>query len=86
MKSRIIAISVLVGLGVGLVLVFVFPRLLLTGFIFTRLFNEQVASPSYSGTTGSPYNSLMIVPLFTGLIGGLIGWVVTKLTREKNLV
>lgn len=81
--KRFIATGALLGILIGAIISFVFPTLLTSGAEFNRSSNTQLGLPDYSPKSGSILNSVMVFPMFLGIVGGAVGLIAYKLWRLK---
>lgn len=84
MQTRFIVLGILIGITVGIIIPFIFPNLLVEGLRFNILFNKGLGYPAdfYSPKSGSIFNVLTTFPLFLSLVGGVMGFVLYKITRN----
>lgn len=85
-KHKSIATGILIGIALGLFVTFLNPRLMNVGLEFNQTTNEQLgySTNHYSIKSGSVYNSLMLIPLIAGFLGGSVGFVVFKHNDRKR--
>lgn len=82
MKSkRFLAIGALAGILIGVLISFLFPDLLKYSAEFNNSSRVAQGLPDYSPKSGSIFNSLMVMPMFLGILGGVLGLVLFKLIR-----
>jgi hypothetical protein len=81
--KRFIAIGALLGVFVGVIITFLFPSLLIFGAQFNSASNAQLGLPNYFPKSGSILNSLMVAPMFLGIVGSVLGFIIYKLKRSK---
>ncbi len=82
MQKRFGSLGMFVGLFLGILLSFIFPDLLLLGAQYKKATNIQLGLPNdYNPKSGSFLNSLMVLPLFIGIAGGIIGLAIFKVTH-----
>lgn len=86
MKTKFIVVGIFIGIIVGIIIPFIFPNLLVEGLKFNILFNKGLGYPAdfYSPKGGSIINTLPIFPLFSGLIGGVLGLLLYKIFPNKT--
>jgi len=83
--KRFIAIGGLIGILLGIIVSFIVPDLLLFGVQYNSLSNYRLGLPVYTPKGGSILNSLMVIPLLFGLVGGFLGYIANLLIRKKQI-
>lgn len=83
MQTKFIVLGILTGIVIGFIVPFIFPKLFVEGLKLNILFNKGLNYPAdfYSLTGGSIFNVLSIFPLFSGLVGGIVGLILYKTTH-----
>jgi len=80
MKTRFIVAGILIGIVIGAIVSLLFPNLLATGTMFNNSLRRTQGLPDY--VTGSILDGFYFYPLIFGLIGGIVGFLVFKLTSK----
>ncbi|OGM28320.1 hypothetical protein A2962_00555 [Candidatus Woesebacteria bacterium RIFCSPLOWO2_01_FULL_39_61] len=81
--SKSVAVGILFGILLGIVLQFIYPKLLSLEVLFNSSLRQQTGVPQYPQYgSGSIFAVGFLTPLIFGIIGGLTGLIISKLTRK----
>jgi hypothetical protein len=89
MNLKFVLVGFLAGICVGIITSLLFPSILDAALSFVHLSNSSLGYPAdYSSIGGSSFgNSISVVWMFFGLLGGMTGFAIFKIKQtvaKKN--